>query len=273
MGAVPGNLADGADESCSLLGPLGLAVQAGITAVCAAAMLSVWWLEKPRRSFATWAFDISKQVVGAAYGKCYNLAQAELFARLLHVDPNHDDQCVWYLMGIATDCLVTTFLCWGANSLMRPILAERFDIDIGDYDGEVRVLPAETTIDSRLDSKGSDYRRLPDVGGLLRTGNVFAVPGTLRPWLVQVCIWLGIITAVRLFVTSGLFFTQAFQYNLYAGVFTMLNLNCASLKVVFAVLIFPAAGDTLQIIVQDHFLKKPKKNESAQSASGLADAL
>lgn len=253
---------------CNLLGVVGLGVQGGITAVCAAAMLGVWLAESPRRPFQTWAMDVSKQVVGAAYGKCYNIAQAVVFAKLSHGDASRQDQCVWYLLGIATDCLLTTFLCWGASCLVRPVLLKRFGVDIGDYGEEVPVIP--TPVRSRrrshVESLGidDDYRSLSGFSlGSLRSlsgtsvNGSTAAPSRVRKWLLQLFIWLLIITVVRLAVSTWLFFTQAAGYALCAFVFEVLTLRGANAKMLFAVLVFPAIGDTFQIVVQDGFLKKP----------------
>lgn len=240
-------------DGCNLLGPLGLFVQIAITGVCAAAMLAVWFMEVPRRPFTTWAFDVSKQVIGAAYGKVYNILQAEVFAHFLLRSPEQQDQCVWYLMGIATDCMLTTFLCWGANDALRPILLARCGIDIGDYDGEVPIIITPTRR-TRLSGGSSSYCH-----GLLQTGCPAMAPGPagrVRQWILQLGIWLVLLTTVRLVVSSWLFTFQAQLYAFYAGIFQVLHLKGAASKTIFSVLVFPAFGDTLQILIQDRFLRK-----------------
>mmetsp|Transcript_72352 Transcript_72352/g.183040 ORF Transcript_72352/g.183040 Transcript_72352/m.183040 type:complete len:297 (-) Transcript_72352:14-904(-) len=252
---------------CELLGALGLAVQVAITGICAAVLFGVWLAETPRRPFVTWALDVSKQVVGAAYGKCYNILQAEVFAKALHLASGREDQCVWYLMGITTDCLVTTFLCWGANSLARPILARRWGIDIGDYDGEVPVLPTPT---ARKKLSGSSVCSTESSRscGYIELAEPLCVPDRLRTWMTQLGIWLLIITAVRLLVSLGLFLSKDWLYIFYANVFNVLRLHTSTAKTIFAVLVFPAFGDTFQILIQDRFLKKPD-SESALTTPSL----
>ncbi|CAE8619919.1 unnamed protein product [Polarella glacialis] len=239
---------------CELLGTLGIAVQGAITVVCASAMLAVWHLESPRRPFATWAFDVSKQVVGAAYGKCWNIVQAEVFARFLRASIADQDQCVWYLMGMASDCFVTTALCWWANSLMRPVLLAHWGIDIGNYGGEVPVVLSATGMTSmRAQGRRKWQAAMPAPSWL---------QGGARKWLAQLGIWLLIITLMRLVVGLGLFVFQDSLYTFYSGVFSVLHITGVTGKTVFAVLVFPAFGDTLQIMVQDHFLKKPSSEET-----------
>jgi len=232
---------------CQLLGPLGIAVQIGITIVCAIALVSVWLFEDPRRPFLVWAFDISKQVIGAAYGKLYNITQSVVFSSMLRSNNGQSDQCVWYLMSIATDCLFMTFLLWGATSFVRPILLERCDIDIGDYDE-----PVEN--DARTSNvSGADLEKPAS-----KETRETCTPGQVHAYLVQLGIWLAIITVVRLFVSVILFFAQADLYVFYENWFVLLELESPESRLIFAVLVFPAAADTFQIVVQDLFLKKQK---------------
>jgi len=238
---------------CKLLGWVGIAVQVAITVICALAYIAVWFMESPRRNFMTWLFDISKQVAGSAFGKLYNIAQAIIFAELLRHSSEQQDQCVWYLMGILIDCFVTTFLCWGANTLARPVLLQRYGIDIGDYEEEASVQAKQ-----HIKSPGSET----DDG----IGIQAPTPVSFRMYAQQLGIWLSIIMAVRLLVSVGLFFTQHEVYTFCEGIFHFFGIEDPTWKLIFAVLIFPALTDTFQIVVQDNFLKK-HKDQAACSVS------
>lgn len=240
-----------ANQGCELLGLFGLAVQLAITVVCAIALVAVWFMETPRRPFLSWAFDVSKQVVGAAYGKLWNIAQSIIFAQLLRGSSAYQDQCVWYLMMLVADCFFLTFLCWYACNYCRPILLGRYYIDIGDYDGPAA---GGSRHSARLSGKG-------DLEASMDVHSSFAVQA--RAYCVQLAIWIGIITACRLVLSVALFFLQHQLYGFYAGVFEALNLNSPEEKLLFSVLIFPAFSDTFQIVVQDRFLKKQKSPEEA----------
>jgi len=234
-------------NDCDLLGTLGIAMQVAITVVCAVALICVWLCETPRRAFLTWVFDISKQVVGAAYGKLYNIAQSVIFASMLSSSLAHQDQCVWYLMSIAVDCLFLTFLLWGACAFTRPILLQRYGIDIGEYDEPLkRDADADKAVACDLEDRACDKSRES------------CLPEQVQSYLVQLFIWLGIITAVRLCVSVLLFLIQFQLYEFFSGVFTVLGLVDPTSKLVFAVLVFPSCADTFQIVVQDRFLKKQK---------------
>merc|ERR1712194_255729 len=166
-----------------------------------------------------------------------------------------DDQCVWYLEGIVTDCFLTTFLCWGAMKVTRPVLLERCGVDVGNYDGEHEE-PVPTAVGH--DGAGKSM----ELAGESAHAPVLNV-ATFRTWFVQVAVWIGIITAVRLVITTYLFLTQNLMYKVFAGVFSILNLHSELQKMIFAVLVFPAFGDTFQIVVQDFFLKRPSSSEPA----------
>lgn len=248
---------------CELLGWVGIAVQVAITVVCAIAYIAVWLMESPRRNFMTWIFDISKQVAGSAFGKLYNIAQAIIFAELLRLSSDQQDQCVWYLMGIFIDCFVTTFLCWGANTLARPVLLRRYGIDIGDYGEE-----AGFQTECHMHSPGSETDD--------SIGTRAPKPISFKMYLQQLGIWLSIIMAVRLLVSVGLFFTQHEVYTFCEGIFQFFGVEDPTWRLIFAVLIFPALADTFQIVVQDNFLKKHKDqadcsvSESAQEEAATS---
>jgi len=227
-----------AEDDCDLLSRVGIAVQVGITVVCAVVFICVWLFETPRRPFLTWAFDISKQVVGGAYGKLYNIAQSVVFASILRISRGHQDQCVWYFMSLTMDCFFLTFLLWGANNFMRPILLERCGIDIDDYDEPLEKAPATVDVEESKATRES------------------CAPGQVRKWLVQMGIWLAIITVVRLHLSLLLFFIQHQVYTFHEGIFDMLGLESRTAKLVFAVLVYPIFADTFQIVIQDRFLKK-----------------
>jgi len=232
---------------CNLVGPLGIAMQGSITVVCAVVLVGVWWMETPRRSFLVWGFDISKQVVSAAYGKLYNILQAIVLANVLVRNVHREDQCVWYLMGIVTDCFITTFLCWILTRSLRPILLVHCGIDIGGYEADEEHLPSGVP---------------PPKVAALRNKYVM--------YVVQLLLWLLVVTCARLVVTAGFFFGQGFLYDFYKGVFTELGLTDPAAKMIFAVLIFPALGDAFQIIVQDCFLKRKMRRNSVEGYRAVA---
>lgn len=234
------NFAIGSGSGCNLLGPHGIALQVAITVVCAAAFIAVWFMEPDRRPFLTWVFDISKQVVGAAYGKMWNIAQSIIFAKLLLMDPKQQDQCIWYFMSISVDCLFLTMLLWPLCNYCRPILLERYNVDIGAYNE-----PIGADCEGAFASKEKGNLEPCELSR-----------AEVQAWVFQLGIWLGLITTVRLFISIVLFFVQHEFYTLCDGLLTSLGLERPAERLTFVVLVFPMFADVFQIVVQDHFLKK-----------------
>jgi len=230
-------------------------VQVGIFVWCSIVMIICWLTERPRRAFLTWALDGSKQVAAAVYGKFYNILQTVYFAHYLVQPDAMEDPCVFYLMLIITDCFFTTFLCWGANSIMRPILLKHFGIDIGDYgDDQDKDQPSTRT------------------GGCEPPLNW---QSQVKAYLEQLAAWLAIVAVVRFVVSLILLAFHVPFYQMVEALFMHMELKDPSLRLIFSVLIFPAVADAFQIIVQDYFLKKkrvePEKG-SADCKEPLAEA-
>mmetsp|Transcript_48869 Transcript_48869/g.140464 ORF Transcript_48869/g.140464 Transcript_48869/m.140464 type:complete len:268 (+) Transcript_48869:153-956(+) len=236
----------GGPHDCELLGPVGIAVQIAITIVCALSMIAVWLLEPVRRPFFVWAFDMSKQVIAAGYGKAWNIAQSIVFAHFLRGHDDYQDQCVWYMMSITIDCLFLTFMCWGVHTYTRPIWYEKFQIEIGEY---------ESYEDPGFGSDDSEQQ--PQV----HHGRPSTLSEKVRLYVEQLFIWLGIITVCRLVISIILFFGQHQIYVLFADLFYALGLVTQTQKLIFSVLVWPFFADTFQIVVQDSFLKKNRAKD------------
>jgi len=233
-------------------------VQVGIFTWCSIVMICCWLMERPRRAFLTWMLDGSKQVAAAIYGKFYNILQTVYFTAYLVQPQEMEDPCVFYLMLIITDCFFTTFLCWGANSLMRPILLRNFGIDIGDYG----------------DDQAKEQAPTPRTGGCEPPLNW---QGKVKSYLEQLATWIAIVAVVRFIVSLILLACHQPFYELVEAMFMHMELKDPSLRLIFSVLIFPAVADAFQICVQDYFLKKgaePEKGSAdcKETAAPLAEA-
>jgi hypothetical protein len=82
-------------------------------------------------------------------------------------------------------------------------------------------------------------------------------------WACQILIWLVQLTAARLMLSTVFYLCQHQLYHIFAQVFVLLQLKTATMKLVFAALLFPAFSDTFQIVVQDCFLKDSEERRKA----------
>lgn len=83
------------------------------------ALWSLYWKrnhEHPKRRFDIWAFDVSKQAIGAGYAHVLNM----MIAGIISVQNNLDDQCAWYGMSYLIDTTLGLVLAiFGLKLLQR----------------------------------------------------------------------------------------------------------------------------------------------------------
>lgn len=95
--------------NCQLLGGLfSEGVQVGLGVLAVISLLVKRQLERPRRAWKVWGFDVSKQAAGALFAHLLNLGLAEL---LSHASA-FQDQCAWYFINFFLDTTVGVGLAW-----------------------------------------------------------------------------------------------------------------------------------------------------------------
>lgn len=222
--------------TCELFGVFGILVQCLIGLWCVFTLLVMWWLETPRRSLLAWLGDMSKQMVGAAYGHFMNVGVALLFGTALETAATNN-QCVWYLVGFLSDIFFSTFLCWLLTRALRPLFRSKCGIDIGEYEDE---------------SKAADDEA--------------SMPAWLM-WSLQTAIWLGILTVVKLVVSLGVYLAQEPLYCGLATLYRQLGLcHHQRAQLVASVVLVPIVGDAFQFAVQDSFLKNNAGTASSKES-------
>mmetsp|Transcript_27060 Transcript_27060/g.59386 ORF Transcript_27060/g.59386 Transcript_27060/m.59386 type:complete len:250 (-) Transcript_27060:77-826(-) len=229
--------------TCELFGIFGIAVQVSIALWCISVLLFMWGMETPRRSFFTWCGDSSKQLIGAGWGHAMNVFLAMLFGLALEpVDSRN--QCVWYLVVFMSDIIFVTLLCWAATVTLRPFFRDRCGIDIGEYEGN--------------EDEGSQKGEASGTGA--------APTGRWRMWAIQLVLWLSIVTIIKAFVTTAIYFSQGVFYSAVALFFRSLGMcGHQRAQLVTSVIVVPVLGDAFQFVVQDNFLKKKQEAKDTSS--------
>jgi len=226
--------------SCQLFGVFGLFVQGLIGAWCFLTLVVLWRCEQPRRTFMTWLGDISKQMIGAGWSHIMNVFVALLLGEAVTAGAT-DNECVWYLLGFLGDVVFSTFLSWWAIKALRPVMRERFDIVIGDYDGGASI----------------DNDTSPSDAGC---PNACASKSARHPWwmwCVQTLIWLAIMTIIKVVVSVGVYSSKDILYTSLAWCFHLAGLcHHEHAQLITSIIIIPVIGDAFQFAVQDGFLKK-----------------
>jgi len=220
--------------TCQLFGRFGIFVQLLIGAWCLLTLVVLWRCEAAdkRRPFLTWLGDMSKQLVGAAWGHFMNVFLALFVGNELEGGSTLNNQCVWYLMGFLSDIICVTFLCWWVTSAARPLIRKKCGIDIGEYEQD-------------------SHSPSPDGVAMVKGVPPWAM------WCIQTGIWLAIMTAVKVVVSIGVFAAQNYLYVWLALAFQYGGLcHHQRAQLITSVIVVPVIGDAFQLAVQDGFLKR-----------------
>ncbi|KAK9462944.1 vacuolar membrane protein-domain-containing protein [Lipomyces oligophaga] len=99
------------DDRCQLLGPFALIVQGAMGGLAVMSLVYKRFHESPRRPVLVWAFDVSKQVLGASGIHAMNLFLAILSSNRDEQLPT--DPCNWYFLNILLDTTIGVPILWG----------------------------------------------------------------------------------------------------------------------------------------------------------------
>ncbi|KAG7386958.1 hypothetical protein PHYPSEUDO_014942 [Phytophthora pseudosyringae] len=247
MGAWEGN-EDGNLEECKLLSGDFAALLQVLLGLIAISVLVVKRLrEVPRRPLMVncvtaqvWAFDTSKQMIGATFAHVANLMIAILLysyqAELEQSEDEQVDQCALYFVNFTLDTTLGVFLNYVLLSAVV-LLALRF---------------------------GWPSLKIP---------GDYGTPVRVRTWLLQVISWVVVIFTCKFIIASLI---VAFQKPL--GAFAVLLFKPLDkhpeVELALVMIACPCLMNALQFWIQDNFLKKDVRDESfivaqaAQSPTG-----
>ncbi|CAM9798607.1 unnamed protein product [Heterosigma akashiwo] len=86
-------------------------MQVALAAVAVSSLVGKRFLERPRRPWRIWFFDVSKQGFGAGFVHCWNLVLATILSAVMADDPlasTKQDQCSLYAMSLSIDIFLGT---------------------------------------------------------------------------------------------------------------------------------------------------------------------
>eukprot|EP01029_Cantina_marsupialis_P014962 TRINITY_DN3275_c0_g1_i1.p1 TRINITY_DN3275_c0_g1~~TRINITY_DN3275_c0_g1_i1.p1 ORF type:complete len:242 (-),score=31.11 TRINITY_DN3275_c0_g1_i1:169-894(-) len=118
------------EKTCKLIGGAFADVIQLLLFSCAiGTMVFKWHREQPRRQFRVWAWDVSKQGVGAVLQHCINIGVSMILS-------SHDDECGWYLFNFIVDTVGGVFLgYWLLKQLEKLAVIYNWPslVESGDY--------------------------------------------------------------------------------------------------------------------------------------------
>ncbi|CAH7674581.1 vacuolar membrane protein-domain-containing protein [Phakopsora pachyrhizi] len=95
-------------ESCQLLGPFAIAIQALMALIIMASLLFKRHRENPKRKFKIWTADVSKQVIGQAFVHMLNVWISGSTSLL----PSRGNPCALYFINIFIDTTIGVFILY-----------------------------------------------------------------------------------------------------------------------------------------------------------------
>ncbi|BFZ55213.1 hypothetical protein PYCC9005_002253 [Savitreella phatthalungensis] len=116
-----------AEAKCELLGPFALLVQASLGFLAVLSLLYKRHIERPRRPFDVWAFDVSKQLIGAVVVHFVNIGMSSAVG--LGAGGGRKggggegtSPCTWYFLNIIVDTTLGVALLYAVLKLLTHML-------------------------------------------------------------------------------------------------------------------------------------------------------
>ena len=89
-----------------MFGGFGFLIQGILGAAAFSVLIVKRYVEKPRRPWKIWFYDILKQIISSLFLHLFNL----VISAILSDDDNDADACVWYFVTVVLDCTLGAFL-------------------------------------------------------------------------------------------------------------------------------------------------------------------
>lgn len=186
------------------------------------ALGSLWFKrmrEKPRRKFATWFMDISKQGIGAVYAHLLNMIVSAIIAENHSAsgDNKLDDQCAWYAINYLVD---TTF-------------------------GLVLALGFLFLLDKVANQKNWES---------LKNSGVYYGPEKWVHWRDQVIAWVVVLTLVKIVILFFMWIFSSFLAFWGRILFKPMQANIR-FELLFVMIFFPGFLNVIYFWVIDSYIK------------------
>ena len=222
------NLTDKLEESknnenskCEMFGGFGFLIQGILGAAAFSVLILKRYIEKPRRPWKIWFYDVAKQIISSVVLHLFNL----IISAILSSDEQDADACVWYFVTVFLDCTLGAFLSY---------------IFIWLTDG------IANSSDWTFLKTGLYYEEI-------KIGNKKNYQLIWKKYLSQLGVWLTITLIVKIILLIMLKICKLFLVNL--GTFFLSPFTNAKIRLVMVMIIFPVILNALYFWVVDNILK------------------
>ena len=218
------NVADETGEGnskCEMFGGFGFLIQAILGAAAFSILIVKRYIEKPRRAWKIWFYDVAKQIISSLVLHLFNL----IISAILSSDEKDADACVWYFVTVVLDCTLGAFLSYIFMWLIDGIANS----------SDWTFLKTGLYYEEFLQGNKKNYRLI------------------WKKYLSQLGVWLGITLIVKIILLIMLKICKLFLVNL--GTFFLSPFSNAKVRLVMVMIIFPVILNALYFWVVDNILK------------------
>ena len=216
------NLNETTSESkCEMFGGFGFLIQAILGAAAFSILIVKRYVEKPRRPWKIWFYDVAKQIISSLVLHLFNL----IISAVLSNDENDADACVWYFVTVTLDCTLGAFLSYIFMWLVDGIVSS----------SELEILKTGLYYEEYMEGNKKCYKL------------------KWKKYGAQLGVWLVITFIVKLILLIMLKICKLFLVNL--GGFFLSPFSNAKVRLVMVMIIFPVILNALYFWVVDNILK------------------
>ena len=228
------NETSSSESKCEMFGGFGFLIQAILGAAAFSILIVKRFVEKPRRPWKIWFYDVAKQIISSLVLHLFNL----IISAVLSNDENDADACVWYFVTVVLDCTLGAFLSYIFMWLVDGIVSS----------SELEILKTGLYYEEYMEGNKKCYKL------------------KWKKYGAQLGVWLVVTLIVKLILLIMLKICKLFLVNL--GGFFLSPFSNAKLRLVMVMIIFPVILNALYFWVVDNILKLKESDKDDVKLNG-----
>ena len=222
------------ESKCEMFGGFGFLIQAILGAAAFSILIVKRYVEKPRRPWKIWFYDVAKQIISSLVLHLFNL----IISAVLSDDENEADACVWYFVTVVLDCTLGAFLSYIFMWLVDGIVSN----------SELEILKTGLYYEEYMEGNKKCYKL------------------KWKKYGAQLGVWLVVTLIVKLLLLIMLKICKLFLINL--GTFFLSPFSNAKIRLVMVMIIFPVILNALYFWVVDNILKLKESDKDDVKLNG-----
>ena len=222
------------ESKCEMFGGFGFLIQAILGAAAFSVLILKRYIEKPRRPWKIWFYDVAKQIISSLFLHLFNL----IISAVLSDDENDADACVWYFVTVVLDCTLGAFLSYIFMWLVDGIVSS----------SELEILKTGLYYEEYMEGNKKCYKL------------------KWKKYGAQLGVWLVVTLIVKLILLIMLKICKLFLVNL--GGFFLSPFSNAKVRLVMVMIIFPVLLNALYFWVVDNILKLKESDKGDMKLNG-----